>query len=312
MTAKHNTTQRKLPLAFALLFGAVAPLLAASPPLQADDQRASLRLPSREGDGTHTATSPSAALVAPIAPQPGGEIFARTREEARQKILAELLDEQAELIPPPETSISAVGLCEGAFSERELPAIQQALKPHERIVPQLAVEWVDETDAKKALAAVRSKVGDRRYEEAQQRCAEQENSAAMQPASAEQLSPAAIYARALEILESRQRELASLQPATISLRSPSGSKVQIPRIGPNEARVLAQRRAQAELQYEQKLKSLLGDEAWSRLSLHLAAGEPSAEASRIWLQASILGTPPDQARARLSDQAVPNEPSIHK
>jgi hypothetical protein len=282
--------------------------------LHADEQRASLRLPSMSLSGPGSEKSRAAiqrrmSRLQKAARRNGiimpetGEVFARTRQEAERKIILELVKQSGEIIPVPEPSVASLGLCEQAIKREEMPQVRAALQQHGEITPTLRIEWDDSLDEKAGHAALQKALGRSRYIEVARQCdgmrqqeIKQETEAALNILSAHLGISAEMTDKVRLLAEKRNQERDPLDPDRAPLLKEIGKLMGQPELSREQEAAFARRYSATEERYARQFKDLLGPQLWKRYEADILGASGTSVDDLDWIQWVLFRAPADQAQ----------------
>lgn len=277
--------------------------------LHADEQRASLRLPSMSVAGAGSEKSRAAILRRMVRLQKAakrngivlpdsGEVFARTRQEAERKIIMELVKDSGEIIPAPEPSVASLGLCEQAIKHEELPQVHAALKQQGEVLPTLRIEWNETLDEQAGHAALQKALGRARYIEVARKCdsqrqqeIKQETEAALKILGAHLGLSDEMKGKIRRLAEQRNQERDPLDPDRAPLLKEISKLMGQPELTREQEVAFARRYTATEDRYAQQFKELIGPQLWKRYETDILGSSGNSVGDLDWIQWVLFRAP---------------------
>ena len=229
-----------------------------------------------------------------------GGVYARTAEEARTKIIEELLEQRGGKPPVGPEDLSALGLCQGLLSDSEAEAISKSLDLDQYMKPELDLAF--STDGANSTAdqeTISTILGDGRYREIKAECksidkrgAERERDAAIITLSAYLGLPQDLAQRIRELAEEKRRIFFEPDSPTDGASSEAGKATDDLLEKQNELR-------------ERQLDSLacrfretLGPERWERYKAAVLVRPHGVYLPTLyWISGPLFDLPRDEAEA---------------
>lgn len=291
--------------------------------LHADEQRASLRLPSMSLSGAGNEKSrvtlqrrmlrlQKAAKRHGIVMPETGEVFARTRQEAERKIIMELIKDSGEILPAPEPSVASLGLCEQALKREELPQVNAALKQQGEVLPTLRIEWKETLDEQAGHAALQKALGRSRYIEVARQCDSrrqqeitQETEAALKILGAHLGLSEEMTGKIRRLAEQRNQERDPLDPDRAPLLKEIAKLMGQPELTREQEAAFARRYTATEDRYAQQFKELLGPQLWKRYEADILGDAGTSVDDIDWIQWVLFRAPAEQEQPAI--EAAPSQ-----